>query len=49
MDAQTCGSGYAMNMVAVCEWACLLGGILEEFRRFGGMLEEFVRGKHGSG
>ena len=29
--------------------ACSLGGILEEFGWFGGMLEEFVREKHCSG
>ena len=27
-------------------WACSLGGILEEFGWFGGMLEKFVREKH---
>jgi len=31
------------------KWACSLGGILEEFGWFGGMLEEFVREKHCSG
>ena len=30
-------------------WACSLGGILEEFGWFEGMLEEFVREKHYSG
>jgi len=30
-------------------WACSLGGILEQFGWFGGMLEEFVREKHRSG
>jgi len=34
---------------SILKWACSLGGILEEFAWFGGMLEEFMREKHCSG